>query len=135
MKEFKEFALKGNLVDMSIAFVMGAAFSKVSSAFIDGMVMPLVGKLTSGQDFTKMTWKLQEQIVDAAGAVTQPLVEVKYGTFITEVLNFIIVAFVMFLIVKGINRMRKKEEATPAAPPTPTADQTLLTEIRDLLKK
>ena len=135
MKEFKEFALKGNLMDMSIAFVMGAAFGKVSSAFIDGMVMPLVGKLTSGEDFSKLVWKIQNQVVDATGAVTTPEVTVKYGSFITEVINFIIVAFVMFMIVKKMNRMRKKEEAAPAAPPAPTADQQLLTEIRDLLKK
>ena len=120
---------------MSIAFVMGAAFGKVSSAFIDGMVMPLVGKLTSGEDFSKLVWKIQNQVVDATGAVTKPEVTVKYGSFITEVINFIIVAFVMFMIVKKMNRMRKKEEAAPAAPPAPTADQQLLTEIRDLLKK
>ena len=134
VKEFKDFAMKGNLVDMAVAFVMGAAFTKVTTAFIQGMVMPLVG-LLQGKDMAE--WKLivKEAIVDAEGAITSPEVAVKYGDFIGVLLEFVIVAFFMFLVVKGINRMKKKKEEAPAAPPAPSKEETLLTEIRDLLKK
>jgi len=141
LKEFKEFALRGNLVDMAIAFVMGGAFGKIVTAFVDGMVMPLVGLLTSGKDFSKMVWEIKagtKEVIDAAGNITTEKVEpvvVKYGAFITVLLDFIIVAFVMFLIVKGINRMKKKQEEAPAAPAAPTKEEVLLGEIRDLLKK
>jgi large conductance mechanosensitive channel len=141
LKEFKEFALRGNLVDMAIAFVMGGAFGKVVSAFVEGMVMPLVGLLTSGKDFSKMGLEIKagtKAVVDATGAVTTPAVEpviVKYGAFITVVLDFVIVAFVMFLIVKLINRMKRQQAEAPAAPPAPTKEEVLLGEIRDLLKK
>jgi large conductance mechanosensitive channel len=141
LKEFKEFALRGNLVDMAIAFVMGGAFGKVVSAFVEGMVMPLVGLLTAGKDFSKMVWEIKagtKEVIDATGAVTAEAVEpvvVKYGAFITVILDFVIVAFVMFLIVKLINRMKRKQEEAPAAPPAPTKEEILLGEIRDLLKK
>jgi large conductance mechanosensitive channel len=135
IKEFKEFAMKGNLVDMAVAFVMGAAFSKVSSAFIDGMIMPVVGQLTSGQDFSKMKYVMTQAVTDASGKITAPEVAISYGTFISEVLNFIIVALVMFMVIKAINNMKKVEEAAPAAPAPPPAQEVLLTEIRDLLKK
>ncbi len=141
LKEFKEFAIKGNLVDTAIAFVMGAAFGKIVSAFVDGMVMPLVGMLTGGVDFSKLEYTLKDKIdavKDAAGKVTTPevaAVTVKYGAFITVVIDFTIVAFVMFLVIKAINKMKKKEAEAPAAPPAPSATETLLAEIRDALKK
>lgn len=141
LKEFKEFALRGNLVDMAIAFVMGGAFGKVVSAFVEGMVMPLVGLLTAGKDFSKMVWEIKagsKEVIDATGAVTSEAIEpvvVKYGAFITVILDFVIVAFVMFLIVKLINRMKRKQEEAPAAPPAPSKEEVLLGEIRDLLKK
>lgn len=141
LKEFKEFALRGNLVDMAIAFVMGGAFGKIVTAFVDGMVMPLVGLLTSGKDFSKLTFELKagaKEVIDATGAVTSEAVEpvvVKYGAFITVLIDFMIVAFVMFLIVKMINKMKKKQEEAPAAAPAPTKEEVLLGEIRDLLKK
>lgn len=135
MKEFKEFAMKGNLVDMAIAFVMGGAFGKVTTSFIEGIVMPIVGKLTGGVDFSKMQYKIKDAELDAAGKETAAAVFIKYGAFITTVVDFIVVAFVMFMIVKTINKMKKKEEAAPAAPPAPTATETLLAEIRDALKK
>lgn len=141
-KEFKEFALKGNLVDMAIAFVMGGAFGKVTSAFIDGMVMPLVGKLTGGVDFSDMKRVIQEpvaEVKDAAGKVITPAVPevaIKYGAFITVAIEFLIIAFVMFMVVKAMNKMKKQEAAAaPAAPPEPTATEKLLAEIRDSLKK
>ncbi|MCS6935295.1 MAG: large conductance mechanosensitive channel protein MscL [Chitinophagales bacterium] len=118
LKEFKEFAMKGNLVDMAIGVVIGAAFGTVTSSFIDGVFMPLVGLLFNVENFDKYTFTV--------GKAT-----VQVGKFIGAVINFIIIAFVMFLVIKAMNAL-KKEEAAPAAP-TPT--ETLLTEIRDLLKK
>ncbi len=136
-KEFKEFALKGNLIDMAVAFVMGAAFTKLSTAFIEDLIMPLVGKLSGGMDYTNKFFALSDKVTATS------LVEAKkqgavfaYGNFITISINFVIVAFVMFLVVKAINKaktMAIKEEAA-APPPGPTAEEKLLTEIRDLLK-
>lgn len=134
IKEFKDFALKGNLVDMAVAFVMGAAFSKVASAFIDGMVMPLIG-LISGKDMSDMKLVLKEKVVDGEGAETAAEVAVQYGNFISVSIQFLIVAMVMFLVIKAINSMKKKEEEAPSAPPAPTSQEVLLGEIRDLLKK
>lgn len=141
LKEFKEFALRGNLVDMAIAFVMGAAFNKLVSAFVQGMVMPLVGLVTSGKDFNSLVWTIKEgadAVMDESGAEVSAKVEavtVKYGEFITVAIDFIIVAFVMFMIVKMINKMKRKQAEAPAAPPAPTKEEVLLSEIRDLLKK
>ncbi len=137
-KEFKEFALKGNLVDMAVAFVMGAAFTKLSTAFIEDLVTPLIGKLSGGLDYTNKFIALSDQVTATS------LVEARkqgavfaYGDFITIAINFVIVAFVMFLVVKSINKAKKlaeKEEAA-APPPAPTAEEKLLAEIRDLLKE
>jgi large conductance mechanosensitive channel len=136
-KEFKEFALKGNLIDMSVAFVMGAAFTKLSGAFIEDLIMPFVGMLGKGADFTNRFVPLSDKVT------ATNLVEAKkqgavfaYGDFVTIAINFLIVAFVMFLVVKAINKakaMSAKEEAA-APPPEPPAEEKLLTEIRDLLK-
>ena len=132
LKEFKEFAMKGNLVDIAVAFVMGAAFSKVVSAFTGGLVAPLVGMLT-GKDLSQNKLVLKEEVKDAAGTITQPEVALQWGAFLTAVIDFIIVAFVMFLIIKGINSLKKKE---PPPPPAETPeDVVLLREIRDALKK
>jgi large conductance mechanosensitive channel len=134
-KEFKEFAMKGNLVDMAVAFVMGAAFGKIVSAFINGLVMPVIGVLTTGIDFKDMKIVLAEAQLDAAGKVIKPEAALMYGDFITVFIDFLIVAFVMFLVVKAMNKAKKKQEQEPTAPPAPTKDQELLSEIRDLLKK
>lgn len=137
IKEFREFALKGNLIDIAVAFVMGGAFGKVVTAFTEGMVSPLIGILT-GQDLSTNMWTIQKgvkEVKDASGAVVTPgvaEVAVKWGAFLTAVIDFIIVAFVMFLVIKAINRLKKKEEAAPAATPE---DIVLLREIRDSLKK
>jgi large conductance mechanosensitive channel len=132
LKEFKEFAMKGNLIDLAVGFVMGgAAFTKVTGAFINGVVMPFVG-LLQGKDLTQWKFVLKAASTDATGKeVTE--VAVKYGDFISVTIEFIIVAFVMFLVVKAINKMKKEEAA--AAPPEPPVQEVLLTEIRDLLKK
>lgn len=138
MKEFKEFAMRGSLVDTAVAFVMGAAFGKVVSGFVDGIVMPLVGMLTSGVDFKELKYVLKAgaaESKDAVGGVIAavPEVAVKYGAFITVIIDFIIVAFVIFMVIKAINKMKKAEPAP--APAGPTEDQKLLMEIRDALKK
>ena len=132
LKEFKEFAMKGNLVDIAVAFVMGASFGKVVTAFTGGLIAPLVGMLT-GKDLSQNKWILKEEVKDAAGKITQSEVALQWGAFLTAVIDFVIVAFVMFLIIKGINSLKKKE---PEAPPPPTPeDVILLREIRDALKK
>ena len=133
LKEFKDFAMKGNLVDIAVAFVMGAAFNKVVSSFTGGIVSPLIG-LVFKSDFKDQKWIIQEGVADEAGNVTGE-VALMWGEFVTNLIDFIIVAFVMFLIIKGINRMKKKEEEAAPAPPPGPSDNDLLTEIRDLLKK
>lgn len=133
--EFKEFAMKGNLIDMAVAFVMGGAFGKVVTGFIDGIVMPIVGKMTAGVDFKNLKYVLTEAQVDAAGAIVTPETAIMYGNFITIIIDFTIVAFFMFMLVKGINAAKKKEAAAEPAAPAITEDQKLLMEIRDLLKK
>jgi len=132
-KEFKEFAMKGNLIDMAVAFVMGGAFGTMVNKFIEGLVMPLVGKLTAGVDYNALKLVMSEAKVDENGKVIAEAAVLRYGEFITVFLNFLIVAFFMFLIVKAMNKVKRKGEAAP--PPTLTEDQKLLGEIRDLLKK
>lgn len=131
LKEFKDFAMKGNLVDIAVAFVMGGAFGKVVTSFTEGVISPLIG-LIGGADFSKNMLKLKDAVTDAAGNVTSEAVYLKWGDFLTAVINFIIVAFIMFLVIKAINRMKKKEAAAPVTTPE---DITLLREIRDALKK
>lgn len=135
LKEFKEFAMKGNLVDMAIAFVMGAAFGKIVSAFINGLVMPVVGLLTAGVSFKDLKFVISPAELDAAGTIIKPENALLYGDFITVFIDFVIVAFVMFMVIKAMNKAKKKQAEEPVAPPAPTTDQVLLTEIRDLLKK
>jgi large conductance mechanosensitive channel len=134
LKEFKEFAVKGNLVDLAVAFVMGAAFTKVTTAFIEGMVMPAVGMITGGVDFSHKVLTLKEAAKDEAGKEVAAVV-VKYGAFITVAIEFIIVAFVMFMVIKAINKMKKKQAEAPVAPAEPSSTDKLLMEIRDSLKK
>lgn len=135
IKEFKEFALRGNVVDMAVGIVIGAAFGSIVNSLVKDIIMPLFGAITTGIDFSTKVLVLKEAVVDAAGAVTKPAVTLNYGLFINSVISFVIVAFALFLVVKGMNSLKKKEAAAPAAPPAPPADVVLLTEIRDLLKK
>lgn len=134
IKEFKDFAMKGNLVDIAVAFVMGGAFGKVVTSLTEGIVAPLIGMI-GGADLSKNVWTLKDEIKDAAGKVTTEAVTVKYGDFLTAIINFLIVAFVMFLVIKGINAMKKKEAEAPAPPAEPSSTDKLLMEIRDSLKK
>ncbi len=139
LKEFKDFAIRGNLVDTAVAFILGISFGKIVSSFVDGMVMPLVGLLTGGNDFKENKWVIKqgvEAVKDAQGNITTPAiaeVAVKYGVFITNLIDFIIVAFVVFLVIKAINKLKKKQPAE--APAGPSSTDALLMEIRDALKK
>ncbi|MGI8582104.1 MAG: large conductance mechanosensitive channel protein MscL [Chitinophagaceae bacterium] len=130
IKEFKEFAMKGSLVDIAVAFVMGAAFAKVITSFTEGIVAPLIGML-GGADLSKQMYVLKQAVTDASGKIITEAVAIKWGDFITAIINFIIVAFIMFLIIKAINRMKKKEAIVAA----PSSTDVLLMEIRDSLKK
>jgi large conductance mechanosensitive channel len=133
MKEFKEFAMKGNLVDIAVGFVMGAAFTKIVTVFTQNMVAPLISMLTSKVRFDEMELVLREEVLGPDGAVATAKVAVSYGMFLTALIDFIIVAFVMFMVVKSVNRMKKAEPAP--APAGPTNEEKLLMEIRDALKK
>jgi len=132
ISEFKEFAMKGNLVDMAVGFVMGSAFATVVTSFINDVFMPPLGKVMGGVDFGNMKYVIQEATMNADGTEAAAEVAVRYGAFINAFISFLIVAFVMFMIIKGMNKAKKKEEAAPAAPP---ANEVLLAEIRDLLAK
>lgn len=133
MKEFKEFAMKGNLVDIAVGFVMGAAFVKVVTAFTDGIVAPVISLLTDKVKFNELKVVLRDEVKDVAGVISSPEVAITYGVFITALIDFLIVAFVMFMVIKAINRMKKAEPAP--APAGPTNEERLLIEIRDALKK
>ncbi len=128
LSEFKAFAVKGNVVDMAVGIIIGAAFGKIVTSFVGDVIMPPVGLLIGGVDFTDLAITLKA----AEGAA--PAVVLSYGKFIQTVLDFVIVAFAIFMGVKAINRLKREEAAAPEAPPAPTKDQELLSEIRDLLK-
>ncbi|WP_044872217.1 large-conductance mechanosensitive channel protein MscL [Pseudomonas sp. LFM046] len=128
LSEFKAFAVKGNVVDMAVGIIIGAAFGKIVSSFVGDVIMPPIGLLIGGVDFSDLAITLKA----AEGNV--PAVVLAYGKFIQTVLDFIIVAFAIFMGVKAINQLKRAEAAAPEAPPAPTKDQELLTEIRDLLK-
>jgi large conductance mechanosensitive channel len=131
MSEFKEFAMKGNVVDLAVGVVIGAAFGKIVTALVDKVIMPPIGWLIGGVDFSKWAFTLQEASVDAAGKEV-PAVVLGIGEFLNSIVQFIIVAFAIFMVIKAMNRVRKPDEAAPAAPPE---DVLLLREIRDSLKK
>ena len=130
IKEFKEFAMRGNVIDMAVGIVIGGAFGKIVTSLVNDVIMPPIGWLTGGVDFSRLKWVIKPAD-DSDPAHKMAEVAINYGSFINTVITFIIIAFAIFLLVKAINRLHKKEEAAPAAPP---ADVALLTEIRDLLK-
>ena len=132
--EFKAFAMRGNVIDMAVGIVIGAAFGKIVSSFVADVVMPPLGLVTGGIDFSDKRIVLKDAVVAADGTETAA-VSMNYGVFLTTVLDFIIVAFAIFLVVKAMNSARRKEAASPAPPPAPTKQEVLLTEIRDLLKR
>lgn len=129
MSEFKSFAMRGNVIDMAVGIVIGGAFGKIVSSFVNDVLMPPIGMLMGGVDFSDLAVVLKEASGDVA-AVT-----LSYGSFIQTVVDFLIIAFAIFMVVKAMNNLKKKEEASPEAPPKPSAEVELLTEIRDALKK
>lgn len=128
VSEFKTFAVKGNVVDMAVGIIIGAAFGKIVTALVAGVIMPPIGVLLGGVDFTDLAIVVKEAVGDT------PAVLISYGAFLQTVIDFVIIAFAIFMLVKGINSLKKKEEAAPSAPPASSAQEVLLTEIRDLLK-
>ncbi|MGB8490697.1 MAG: large-conductance mechanosensitive channel protein MscL [Bacteroidales bacterium] len=129
LDEFKSFAMKGNVVDMAVGIIIGAAFGKIVSSVVNDIIMPPIGLLLGGVNFSDLKVIMKAAVGDA------PAVTWNYGNFIQVTIDFLIVAVAVFLLIKAINMAKKKEAAAPPAPPAPTKDQVLLTEIRDLLKK
>jgi len=129
MSEFKSFAMRGNVIDMAVGIVIGGAFGKIVSSFVNDVLMPPIGMMMGGVDFSDLAVVLKEASGDVA-AVT-----LNYGSFIQTVVDFVIIAFAIFMVIKAMNNMKKKEEEAPAEPPKPSAEEVLLTEIRDALKK
>lgn len=135
LKEFKEFAMRGNVIDMAVGVVIGAAFGKIVSSLVNDIIMPLVGVVTGGMNFTDFKWVIQKAVTDGQEIIT-PEVSLNWGTWVQTVVDFLIVAFCIFIMVKFINQLRRKkvEQPAPAPAPEPTKEEALLTEIRDLLK-
>jgi large conductance mechanosensitive channel len=129
MSEFKDFAMKGNVVDMAVGIIIGGAFGKIISSFVADVIMPPIGLAMGGVNFTDLAVTLQEASGDAAA------VSLNYGNFVQTLVDFLIIAFAIFMAVKAMNNMKKKEEEKPEEPPKPSNEEVLLTEIRDLLKK
>lgn len=134
IQEFKEFAVKGNVMDLAIGVIIGAAFGKIVTSLVNDVIMPAVGLLVGGVDFSSLAIVLQPEVVNEVGEVVSEAVSLNYGLFINTVIDFTIVAFVIFVVVKGMNRLKRKEEAKPKEEKHPTQVE-LLVEIRDLLKK
>ena len=135
LKEFKAFIMTGNVIDLAIAVILAGAVGAVVKGFVSMIMMPLIGMFTGGASFADKVYELAPAILDAEGNVVTPANNLQYGAWIDTIISLIIVGFVLFMIVKGYNKTRKKKEEAPAAPPEPTKEEVLLTEIRDLLKK
>jgi large conductance mechanosensitive channel len=129
IEEFKTFAMRGNVLDLAVAVVIGGAFGKIVTSLTDDIIMPVIGLITGGMDFSNLAWILKEAVGDT------PAVTIKYGLFINNIVTFIIIAFVIFVLIKAINKLKKQEEETPKKAPKPSNEEVLLTEIRDILKK
>jgi large conductance mechanosensitive channel len=128
LQEFKDFAIKGNVIDMSVGIIIGAAFGKIVSSFVADVIMPPIGVLVGGVDFTKLAFTIKQAAGDA------PAVTLNYGNFLQTMVDFTIIAVAIFIVIKLINNLKKTEEAAPAPAPEPTKEELLLTEIRDILK-
>ncbi len=140
LKEFKSFAMKGNVLDLAVAVIIGGAFGKIVTSFVNDVIMPPIGLLLGNTDFSNLRVILKhgtEAVMSGEDVVTPAIAEVsiRYGAFINTVLDFVIVAFAIFMVIKGYNKLKKKEEEKPAPPPAPSKEETLLTEIRDILKE
>ena len=140
LKEFKSFAMKGNVLDLAVAVIIGGAFGKIITSFVNDVLMPPIGLLLGNTDFSNLRIVLKEgsEAVMSGNEVITPAVTevaIKYGAFVNTVLDFLIVVFSILMVIRVFNKMKKKEEATPDAPPAPSKEEVLLTEIRDILKE
>ena len=133
VKEFKEFAIKGNVIDLAVAVIIGGAFGKIVSSFVADIVMPLIGLLLGGVNFTDLKWVIKDAVME--NGVEKAAATLNYGNFIKITIDFLIIALAIFLAIKAMNSLKKKEEPAPEAPAAPSAEETLLGEIRDLLKE
>ena len=133
VKEFKEFAMKGNVIDLAVAVIIGGAFGKIVSSFVADIVMPLIGLLLGGVNFADLKWVIKEAVMEK-GVEKVAAATLNYGNFIQVTIDFLIIALAIFMAIKAMNSMKKKEEPAPEAPAAPSAEETLLGEIRDLLK-
>jgi large conductance mechanosensitive channel len=134
LKEFQEFAMRGNVVDLAVGIIIGGAFGKITTSLVNDVIMPPIGVITGGMDFSSLGITIKKAAVDAGGKALAPAVTISYGLFLNTLINFIIVAFAMFMIVKAMNTLKRKEAAPPPAPPAPPKQELLLAEIRDILK-
>ena len=134
MSEFKTFAMRGNVIDLAVGVVIGAAFGKITTALVEGLLMPPIGLLIGGVNFERLAITLREAQVAADGSIVEPAVLLQYGMFVQTLVQFVIIAFAVFLLVKLINRMKRKEEAKPPQQAVVSAEVQLLTEIRDALQ-
>lgn len=136
IKEFKEFAVKGNVIDMAVGIIIGAAFGKIISSVVSDVIMPPIGLMINGVDFKDLSYVIKDAVLGPNKEVLTPAVIISYGKFIQTVIDFTIIAFAVFILVRILNSVKRKQEAAvvPPAPPAPTKEEILLTEIRDLLK-
>ena len=137
IQDFKEFAMRGNVIDMAVGVIIGGAFGKIVSSLVNDVIMPAISIFTGDVNFTNLSWELRPEVLDEAGAVVQEAVNLKYGMFIQNIVDFLIIAMCIFVAIRMLSKLKKKEEPapeTPAPAPEPTAEEKLLTEIRDLLK-
>lgn len=134
VKEFKEFAMKGNVVDMAVGIIIGGAFGKIVTSFVNDVLMPPIGQLIGGMNFTDLKYVMTPEVLDAAGEVIKPEAAIYYGSFIQTVVDFLIIAFAIFMFVKAINKLKREKPAEPEAPAAKPEDVILLEEIRNILK-
>ena len=135
LAEFHQFISRGNVLDMAVGVIIGGAFGKISTSLVNDILMPLLSLLTGGADFSQWQWVLREAVYDSTGTELTAAVTINYGAFLSTILDFLIIAFAVFCLIKAINRFYRKKEAAPPPPPQPSKEELLLTEIRDLLKE
>ena len=136
-EEFKQFAMRGNVIDLAVGVVIGGAFGKITTSLVNDIIMPLISMITGGIDFSEWKWVLKEAVLNADGTEAAAAVSVNFGSLVAVILDFIIIAFAIFCMIKALNKLQRKKEEAPAAPPAPpepSAEEKLLTEIRDLLR-
>ena len=134
-KEFREFAMRGNVVDLAVGVIIGGAFGKIVASLVNDMIMPPIGYLINGVKFSDLKYTFKEAVLNVDGTVKEAAVSLNYGSFIQAIIDFLIIAFAVFLMIKAMNRFKKKQEEAPAAAPEPSKEEVLLGEIRDILKE